>query len=144
MLIDPRKQAAIRLSVVSCITEDSVDSTGLKTPIDVSPPMSPRNNAVTPIINIVDVDPLPNNTNYPDVAYVNRRRAQTSPRPVPASIIRPFIPQEQPTIISSSSKPKESYNFGRFWPKIKRSILVTDNSGQHKRWFKNKNRIYPQ
>ncbi|GAA5810092.1 hypothetical protein MFLAVUS_003511 [Mucor flavus] len=131
----------VRLSSVSCVTEDSIDSVTIATPLDASPPPPPSN--TFSIINIVNDDPLPNPKAYPAIAatYTRRRRAQTSPVPVPSSImISNTIPQEQPVIIydtgdlqvPNSSNTTPSTKPSKFWPRIKRMMMPTNNNNTDK------------
>ncbi|KAI7905991.1 uncharacterized protein BX663DRAFT_428469 [Cokeromyces recurvatus] len=124
-----------RFSSNSCVTEESIDSVTLMTPLDASP-LPPPFNAV-PIINIVNDDPFPNSTNYPAIAsaYYNRHRAQTS-SPLPTE------PIQQQTLLQPSSsisipiddtkvkKPKMS-KMTRLWPKIK-YMMVNSSSSSNK------------
>ncbi|KAG2234596.1 hypothetical protein BDF21DRAFT_434232 [Thamnidium elegans] len=130
----------VRLSSVSCVTEDSIDSTTIATPLDASPPPPPSN--TFSIINIVNDDPLPNPKAYPAIAatYTRRRRAQTSPRPVPSSIIiSNTIPQEQPVMIYDTSTSDSqvsnstipSTKSSKFWPRIKRMMMPTNNNNNN-------------
>ena len=131
-----------RFSTTSCMTEDSVDSAGATTPLDTSPPPPPSN--LFTLINIVNDDPLPNSIAYPAVAStyaVGRRRAQTSPRPVPASIIMTVtsIPQEQSIVVYDNNSKRESRttssskkSSSRLWPKFKRMISSANNNNTDK------------
>lgn len=121
-----RKSA--RLSTASCATEDSIESATIATPLNASPLPPPSN--TFPIINIVNDDPFPNPKAYPAIAatYTRRRRAQTSPRPVPSSImIGNTIPQEQPVIIHDTTKTRSDPKPTKFWPRIKRMMMPTNN-----------------
>jgi hypothetical protein len=119
----------VRFSLVSCVTEDSVESVAIATPLDASPPPPPSN--TFPIINIINDDPFPNSRNYPAVAstFTTRRRAQTSPRPVPTSImIHSAIPEQQPTIVYSNNTPETipseaTFKISKFWPRFKRMMM---------------------
>jgi len=125
----------VRFSLASCVTEDSVDSAALATPLDQSPPPPPSN--TFSIINIVNDDPLPNLSNYPAIAstyMARRRRAQTSPRPVPTSIIQSMPPQ-QPTMVHTTSANQVDVNsskskMSKFWPKIKRIIMSSNHHNE--------------
>ncbi|CEP07269.1 hypothetical protein [Parasitella parasitica] len=128
--LDINNTNTARLSMASCVTDDTMDSAALATPLDQSPPPPPSN--TFSIINIVNDDPLPNINNYPAIAstYVSRRRrAQTSPRPVPTSIIQSMPPQ-QPTMVHTSTSQADNSVSGskinRFWPKIKRIIMSSN------------------
>ncbi|KAI8644582.1 hypothetical protein BD408DRAFT_412934 [Parasitella parasitica] len=130
--LDYNNSKTIRFSLASCVTDDSVDSTALATPLDQSPPPPPSN--TFSIINIVNDDPLPNLNSYPAIAstYMSRRRrAQTSPRPVPTSIFQPMPPQ-QPTMVHTPTRQADSNDSGskisKFWPKIKRIIMSNNNN----------------
>jgi hypothetical protein len=139
----------VRFSLASCVTEDSIDS--VPTPLDASPPPPPSN--TFPIINIINDDPLPNSRNYPAVAstFTTRRRAQTSPRPVPTSIMI-TIPAQQPTIVNNNTATLKS----KFWPRFKRMMMGNKvepvdasmkqlNDPKTKRWpSKNRSRVGPQ
>ncbi|GAA5803143.1 hypothetical protein HPULCUR_008618 [Helicostylum pulchrum] len=127
----------VRLSSVSCVTEDSIDSITIATPLDASPPPPPSN--TFSIINIVNDDPLPNPRAYPAIAatYTRRRRAQTSPIPVPSSImISNNIPQEQPVMIYDTTDSQQqvstntspSTKSSKLWPRIKRMMMPTNNN----------------
>lgn len=134
--LDYNNTNTVRFSFASCVTEDSVDSAALATPLDQSPPPPPSN--TFSIINIVNDDPLPNLNNYPAIAstyMARRRRAQTSPRPVPASIIQSMPPQ-QPTMVHTSTNHVNNNNdskskISRFWPKIKRIIMSSNNNNNN-------------
>lgn len=133
----------VRFSSISCVTEDSIDSAALATPLDASPPPPPSN--TFSIINIVNDDPLPDSKAYPAIAatYTRRRRAQTSPRPVPSSIMNNTIPQ-QPTMIHDSPPATDSTNSStkptKFWPRIKRMMTPTNtNTDKMKQLFESMN-----
>lgn len=119
----------VRFSLASCVTEDSVDSVAIATPLDASPPPPPSN--TFPIINIINDDPYPNARNYPAVAstFTTRRRAQTSPRPMPTSMmIHSTIPERQPTIVYSSASPESirsesTSKIAKLWPRFKRMMM---------------------
>lgn len=140
-----------RFSLISCVTEDSMDSTAIATPLDASPPPPPSNRFS--IINIVNDDPFPNTRAYPAIASTlttqgarnRRRRAQTSPRPVPSSIFLMNNTIPQPTMIydnntndnveaaatvnptsTATSKPTS-----KFWPRIKRMISSSSSSNNN-------------
>lgn len=133
----------VRFSLVSCVTEDSIDSAALATPLDASPPPPPSN--TFSIINIVNDDPLPNLKAYPAIAatYTRRRRAQTSPRPVPSSIMMNNIPQQQPIMIHDSLPVTDNINSSKstkFWPRIKRMMTPTNtNTDKMKQLFESMN-----
>lgn len=134
----------VRFSLVSCVTEDSIDSAALATPLDVSP-LPPPSNTFS-IINIVNDDPLPNLKAYPAIAatYTRRRRAQTSPRPVPSSIMMNNIPQQQPIMIHDSPPITDNTNSStkstKFWPRIKRMMMPTNtNTDKMKQLFESMN-----
>ncbi|KAG2207367.1 hypothetical protein INT47_006842 [Mucor saturninus] len=138
----------VRFSLVSCVTEDSIDSAALATPLDASPPPPPSN--TFSIINIVNDDPLPDLKAYPAIAatYTRRRRAQTSPRPVPSSIMMNTIPQQQPIMIHDSPPPPpattdttdSSTKSTKFWPRIKRMMTPTNtNTDKMKQLFESMN-----
>ncbi|SAM00992.1 hypothetical protein [Absidia glauca] len=79
---------SLRFSLASCATEDSVDSAGISTPLDVSP--CPQRNVNFPIFNPADQDsPYLTRFQIPDVAAVvgrHRHRNQDTISPAPRSI----------------------------------------------------------
>lgn len=118
-----------RFSLVSCMTEDSMDSNGLATPLDASPRPPPSTNTFS-VINIVNDDPLPNTRSFPDIAstYTTRRRAQTSsPRPVLVAAQEQLLQQQPMTPSTPTVSNNSSTKFTRFWPKFKQSILFTQS-----------------
>lgn len=138
---------SVRFSLISCVTEDSIESTAIATPLDASPPPPPSN--TFSIINVVNDDPLPNLRAYPAVAATyttRRRRAQTSPRPVPSSIIMNHtIPPQQPITVydndndnndmehthepnMKASQHENSSKSRKFWPRIKRMMMSSTTS----------------
>ncbi|KAI8069127.1 uncharacterized protein B0P05DRAFT_551649 [Gilbertella persicaria] len=145
----------IRFSETSWLTEDSFDSTDLATPLDASPLPPPSN--IFSIINIVNDDPLPNPKGYNAIASTyTRPRAQTSPRPMSASIIQ-SIPQQITTVHDNT---ESNLKKNKLWPKLKRMIMMPNTStspnskeeqdkyaGQDKakRWLsRNRARVGPQ
>jgi hypothetical protein len=146
----------IRFSLISCVTEDSIDSAAIATPLDASPQPPPSN--TFSIINIVNDDPLPNLRAYPAIAStytVRNRRAQTSPRPVPSSIfISTNIPQEHPIMIydnnntmDASTEDSATTTTGssftakkrKFWPRVKRMMMSSNSSTAAKNNSSNNN-----
>ncbi|KAK4510735.1 CCA tRNA nucleotidyltransferase, mitochondrial [Mucor velutinosus] len=133
--LDYNNTNTVRFSLASCVTEDSVDSVALATPLDQSPPPPPSN--TFSIINIVNDDPLPGMSNYPAIAstyMARRRRAQTSPRPVPTSIIQSMPPQ-QPTMVHTTSANQADTSdtkskMSKLWPKIKRIIMSANHHNE--------------
>ncbi|KAI9478397.1 MAG: hypothetical protein EXX96DRAFT_570731 [Benjaminiella poitrasii] len=144
-----------RFSYNSCVTEDSIDSVALMTPLDASPLPPPYN--ASPIINIVNDDPFPNTANYPAIAsaYHNRHRAQTPRMPGSSIIIQTIQHQSvlnatsgnharQPSATSSKPAPATtaSSRMRRFWPKIKHMISHSSEKttikakGRHDNKFK--------
>jgi hypothetical protein len=132
-----------RFSLISCVTEDSIESAAIATPLDASPPPPPSN--TFSIINIVNDDPFPNLRAYPAIASTyNRRRAQTSPRPVPSSILI-TTPQEQPIIVYDNNEvvteeqPRSSNKLTKLWPRIKRIMTSNSNTDKMKQLFESMN-----
>ncbi|CAO3657322.1 unnamed protein product [Mucor hiemalis] len=154
---------SVRFSLISCVTEDSIESAAIATPLDASPPPPPS--TTFSIINVVNDDPLPNLRAYPAIAATyttRRRRAQTSPRPVPSSIIMNHpIPLQQPITvydndndnndINPNNEPKNNFTAlphdnsskpSKFWPRIKRmmsSSSTTSNTDKMKQLFESMN-----
>lgn len=79
---------SLRFSLASCATEDSADSAGIATPLDVSP--CPQRNINFPIFNPIDQDsPYLTRFQIPDVAAVvgrHRHRNEDTILPVPRPI----------------------------------------------------------
>ncbi|KAI8888079.1 hypothetical protein K501DRAFT_330113 [Backusella circina FSU 941] len=105
-----------RLSVNSCATDDSIESSAIATPRDASPRHHQQSNRFS-IIKIVNNDPHPEVSSIPAVAP--RRRAQTLPESTQAlTIVKP-----QPMPIAPATTHKSGSKLRKLWPRIKRIMM---------------------
>ncbi|KAI8972348.1 hypothetical protein BDB01DRAFT_810346 [Pilobolus umbonatus] len=134
-----------RISLASCRTEDSVESSSVTTPIAASP-LHPLSTTFS-IINIVNNDPLPDAQYIPSIAAIHNNRPPPPPR-----VVLPSTTRENKGKIS------------RLWPKIKRMLsqsrsdpeedtmkilnegkeIKNNRQNSNRRWMKNKSQVAPQ
>jgi hypothetical protein len=103
-----------RLSVNSCATDDSIESSAIATPRDASPRHHQQSNRFS-IIKIVNDDPHPEAANIAAVAP--RRRAHTLPE---STIVLPPKPK--------AIEPSKGSKLRKLWPRIKRIMMSSKSS----------------